>query len=517
MLLRSAVQGHNLQLYLVIVTILIIIIKLNHSTFVTGFQNRSPSFRSKTSVTNGAAADDPPFVEMLHIVPGEPFLLANQTTLELQEALIKRFESYYADEKEVKLPKCPTLDLARFESSGILTPVDQYSERPALAIALALFDSEIILPALSSTIIGVIGILQKRYTIHISIYENGSTDKTREFLGEFAAALVAMNVKTIVFRGSNTQTTDKSKIQALAEIRNEALLPLLRVRNASKGDLLFINDVITCPFDLLELLHQLHLQKAHMAASTDWNTIYEDDPLPQPQLYDKWVTRGINGRMAYPFKYPEVWEAPTGHWVDSLWLTQSVADRKRWLDGLPLPLYSGWNGAVAMRMNLFTDLHLRFRASYFPSTAKQGDASGLLGEWGKLLASPGYIASDCSSSECKLIARDMWHLLGRKARIVLASQSRTTYNVKAWIALTQGLFSVPMIARRGKEPDPSLELIDWDEITMPETVDCWSSLDEQGNFVQVFQPGKKNVTVIDDRFNGYTAPSSSNPYIYNYD
>jgi hypothetical protein len=54
---------------------------------------------------------------------------------------------------------------------------------------------------------------------------------------------------------------------------------------------LFINDVVHCPADILEVLYQHWKQKADMSCSVDWHS----DPL----IYDRWVIRSMTGHPYY--------------------------------------------------------------------------------------------------------------------------------------------------------------------------------------------------------------------------
>lgn len=450
----------------------------------------------------------------------------------LSKALEDRFNSLTNDdEANVAIPVCPALDLSRYEPSYIFTPPSPGMKKPALSVALNLHQSERILPALSMALLSTLWHMRTSHDIHISIFENGSDDRTSLYLGQLAAALLAIPnqaIKSLTFRSSNLRRADETeRITALAGIRNEAVLPLIpfmieassnitsaNPRDRSQGTLLFVNDVITCPLDLLELIHQLHLQTADVACSTDWNLEHEgpdDNKETQAQFYDKWVSRGINGLMPYPVVDESPWNAPTGQWTSDLWSTQDENIHSRWLDGRPIPLYSGWNGAIAARASLFTQQHVRFRASGIGGW-RGGDADGKMGPWGRLVATKGYLESDCPASECKLFARDIWHLLKYSARFVLASQSRTTYSIEEWNELVNDCkVTVPPTFRRqaygkpavtsldnenakrvmSKEEDLQEELIDWSVATMPDEVACVSGLTPEGKYQNPFYHDEK--------------------------
>jgi len=395
----------------------------------------------------------------------------------LTEELVERMNAERNAQDHIKdsLAKCPTIDLERYKTSRILDK--SYNKQP-LSIAINLRNNEEILPSLSVALLTTIHHLSSTHEIHISIFENNSEDRTRIFLGHLGSALLAMDVSTLVIRSSDLlRDKDKHRIVTLASIRNEALRPLIPY--AGDGTLLFINDVVTCAFDIIELVHQLHLQDAHKVVSTDWTIEYPNENQPEAQLYDKWVMRSLSGKFPYITTENELWDRPEGlDWTSATFATADKYSYQRWLDGRPFPIYSGWNGMVAMRANLFTEYQIRFRAGG-PAGWKGGSQTGVLGEWGKLVSTPGYLNSDCAASECKLIARDMWNLLDGKARIVLASQSRTTYNIGDWEKLQTTNVTVPVVLRREFDDSPD-ELIDWSLVEMPERVACYSSINPDG-------------------------------------
>lgn len=341
-----------------------------------------------------------------------------------------------------------------------------------ITIALNLYNSQVVLPSLSVALLELIHDLQPHHKIYISIFEHGSSDETVPMLSKLAAALVALNPNGIFIRHSYlltslTMTTDR--ILRLAQIRNEALLPLLPY--ASRGDsiLLFINDIVTCSSDLLELAHQLLLQHANGVFATDWSG-NGDFPASKAHFYDTWVARGINGDLPYPWIGNHGYHptSPNGNWYTDLFATQDEVVHQRWLEGRPLPVYPGWNGAVTLRADLFTKSRVRFRASN-----QTGWSLGMHGEWGSLIGTPGFIESVCAASECKLFARDIWNLMQGKARFVLAPQARMTYELEIWEEI-QG--KVPPVRRTGTdevgEGERDEELIDWSGVSVPEEVEC---------------------------------------------
>lgn len=297
--------------------------------------------------------------------------------------------------------------------------------------------------------------------------------------------------------------TMQDRIVMLAEIRNSALKPLMpfATNAAGQGTLVFINDVMMCASDVLEVIHQQRLQQADMAMGMDWGTIgrairygepgyvktegEEEKPYTDvTRAYDIWVARGINGEMVYIFGEPGGY-TPVSYnesWVEDAYFTQEASIRQRWLDGLAFPVYSGWGGMAAFDASLFTRWHVRFRASIYAGWTG-GSANGALGVWGKLVSNDDYLRSECpGDSECTNIARDIWNLRKGKARIVLAPQARTTYNVKDWNVMQA---SVPVTRRDGVSND-GLDVINWTNVTIPETVECVPSRGLDGSLLETW-------------------------------
>ena len=399
----------------------------------------------------------------------------NDTLSKIKSELLRRFGDLEVDTSH---PDC-VIDLARFKRSGLLS-TSRAAPDERISLALDLFNVQEVLPSLSLALIELIYYLRPHHQVYISIYENGSYDKTIDMLGELAAALVALKVDGLWFRHSYLVRTYTDRILSLANLRNEALFPLLPF--AAGGILLFINDVVTCGADLLELPHQLRLQNSHGVFSVDWG-VRDEFNKTQGRIYDFWVARGINGQLPYPWKRPAGFNpmSPNEDWVLDFWMTQEKAIHDRWLEGRPFPVYAGWNGAVALQSSFFTRDHLRFRAS-MKAGWQGGDDSGVLGKWGRLLATPGYLESDCAASECSLFMRDIWNLMDGQARFVLAPQSRTAYHLGDWNDIKD---QVPPVRRSGA--DNSLEeLIDWWGVVAPETVVCIPTYRDDGSPVEVW-------------------------------
>lgn len=83
------------------------------------------------------------------------------------------------------------------------------------------------------------------------------------------------------------------RIATLVGVRNIAMEPLytgaaaMHVPSGKFDEVLFLNDIIHCASDVLELFHQKRIQGADQVCATDWG---------DPVVYDRWVLRSMSGR-----------------------------------------------------------------------------------------------------------------------------------------------------------------------------------------------------------------------------
>ncbi|KAM0718737.1 hypothetical protein Q7P37_005808 [Cladosporium fusiforme] len=382
----------------------------------------------------------------------------------LMEALKSRFAATLGQfDTNASYPRC-TLRPERYAKTALEPDQGYYrwikrKRRFVVSFAINLKESEAILPAQSLALLEAVAFLLQNNRVYISIYENDSTDKTHLLLAELGAALQAIGVDGLWLHSSRmlSDFSHQDRMVMLSEIRNLVIAPLMPYAMDDGGisTLVLMNDVVTCSSDLLELVHQQRLQHASMVMGMDWGTVgrkirpnetgylhkehpdYNEQNPPSTKvtrLYDMWVARGANGDLVYPFKTPGGY-TPTSEnesWVSDAFATQEEEYRQRWLDGRPFPVYSGWGGMAAFDASLFTHEHLRFRSSIL-SGWTGGSSIGALGPWGSLISRKGYLESDCpGASECEYIARDIWNLREGSARIAMAPQVRTTYNLDDW-------------------------------------------------------------------------------------
>ncbi|VDC05222.1 unnamed protein product, partial [Peniophora sp. CBMAI 1063] len=237
--------------------------------------------------------------------------------------------------------------------------------------------------------------------VFITIYEDGSSDGTQEYLGDLGRLFDALGVAHhIVSYGDSRHDNkeDNRRIAVLAAARNAALSPLFtgQAAFALGGDpheIFFVNDIFFCAPDLLEVLLQYRQQGMHQACATDWD--------PGEIIYDRWILRAMSGRNFYrtndlidwfdwfygPKEHPKT--APGT-------LQDDEAERRRWEKHLPLQVFSCWNGATVIDAKAFLPPHsLRFRQS---KSDLEDEKSGIVRNVTQ------------KASECYLSSVDLWKM-----------------------------------------------------------------------------------------------------------
>ena len=197
---------------------------------------------------------------------------------ELRNELNSRFRSIGLENATLK---CPAVGREEDFAAG--------EERYLLA--LNLYNSQNVLPTLASTLL-IVSSLLGASNIHISIFENGSQDLTRMALAHFAAVLTAGGIAhTIRSDSRRTDWSQVDRIAQLSEFRNLLLSPLdpsgsnrregVGEDEGAYGDgawrderefgtVVFLNDIFTCPGDVMKLLREKRENGAHAACAMDW-------------------------------------------------------------------------------------------------------------------------------------------------------------------------------------------------------------------------------------------------------
>ncbi|KAJ6248216.1 hypothetical protein M0813_17879 [Anaeramoeba flamelloides] len=267
-----------------------------------------------------------------------------------------------------------------------------------LFVAMICVDIEDIWKDLESAIIQLVKFVGMK-NIYISILSNGNKDSTPTLLENFGNKLNTMGVaNTIVPQAdSNREQYLINRILYLAKLRNKVLEPL----TPDYPKIMFINDIIVKFRDLKNLL--LTPIDYDMVCGLDfgmgWQKFNEHHNQVQEdklriRFYDRWVALDYYGDSftnEYPFFNRDQER------------TKALIDK-----GLPVQVYSCWNGVVVYKSEPWLKNNVRFRASY---------------------------PDECYSSECTLLPKDLYE--EGYYRVFINPIVQTAYNKESYDVLTQ--------------------------------------------------------------------------------
>lgn len=236
--------------------------------------------------------------------------------------------------------------------------------------AINLYNSFDVIPDLFATIFRTAAVLGY-HNCYISIYENGSNDQTKALLKIFDALSRMVGLRIDIKTSMRTRGQFNHRIEYLAEVRNAAMVPLHMLRD-NEGEvfdsIIFMNDILPCVDDVLELIWQSRRQNAGITCAADY--MFHDD-IGAPVFYDNWVARDINGTALENAPFESIFHHPESE--------------KRFQKHLPIQVQSCWNGiAVLDPAPFYQPPHVRFRM------AKLSEG-------------------ECSASECGLICSELTH------------------------------------------------------------------------------------------------------------
>ncbi|GAA5936571.1 glycosyltransferase family 69 protein [Sporobolomyces koalae] len=350
-------------------------------------------------------------------------------------------------------------------------------------VAINLYNSQHVIPTLARTLLEVAEFLGPR-NVHVSIFENGSTDNTTLALAHVAAALTAVRVEHTI--KSDTRVTDwkrVDRIDQLAIYRNVALSPVVAgLDDRPFRDVVFINDVFAGPIDVLELLLQRREQHADAACAIDWKEtsgFLSRWGAQSVKMYDNWVTRSITGNMLR--NRVDIWNQAR-HGIEELYDPGIDApSRDRLRRGLPVPVYSCWNGMLALDAEPFTSTRVNPQARERIGPVSSSSAAELRSSHEPTMFRTALnVPGECAASECKTIARDFW--ARGYNRWIIVPTVRVTYSESVYshphlIGIATRLRNfLQAEAKLPTLPSHLSPTIDWSlpEWRAPESVVCWS-------------------------------------------
>ncbi|OLY84386.1 Alpha-1,3-mannosyltransferase CMT1 [Smittium mucronatum] len=234
--------------------------------------------------------------------------------------------------------------------------------------SMNLYNNEEVLPYLIQELLLLFKFLGGE-NVFLSIYENGSRDKTKSILKKIIKDLKKFDIKHSVVMENHSRPDEFHRIEYLAKIRNRALDPLVSEKNNGRvyDKIIFMNDIFFCRNDILELIYQSDLQESDFTCPLDFHSAPDSDP--PLEFRDSWVARDIEGR-----KFNGNLGAVSDH-AETLLRNQQ---------NLPFQVQCSWNGVAILNPKPFYEENsIRFRRSY----------AG---------------AGECSASECSLLCNDFW-------------------------------------------------------------------------------------------------------------
>jgi len=156
-------------------------------------------------------------------------------------------------------------------------------------IAINLHDNQEVMPDMMQQLKVIIKHLQPK-NVFVSIFESGSSDQTKLYLGLCSTILETIGAPYLIQTSGESRSVGMHRIKYLSHVRNVAMNPLF-TQETRFDRILFLNDVFFCASDALSLLMQATANKADMVCGLDYDT---DDN--GPGFYDTWVARDINGK-----------------------------------------------------------------------------------------------------------------------------------------------------------------------------------------------------------------------------
>ena len=223
---------------------------------------------------------------------------------------------------------------------------------PKYFLALDLYQSAHLLPRLLGSVVEAMRFLGPD-SCALSVVEGRSTDGTFEILQSLKPEIESIGAQYYFTTSDvNPLSEGTDRIKALADLRNQALAPLVDNPQKFDGDttVIFLNDVALCTEDILELLHQRAYQKSDMVCAMDW--IHGGS-----SFYDVWASRGINGDQFFEIAQNGGWEYHHNlFWNDKL-------SKDRLEGGKPFQVFGCWNGATVFTAKPLLEQKVRFRSN----------------------------------------------------------------------------------------------------------------------------------------------------------
>ncbi|KAL6309500.1 capsular associated protein [Sparassis latifolia] len=330
-----------------------------------------------------------------------------------KEQAEERYASLIGHESPSRSSWLDTLGLG--STNGDFVPRGLAPDTHKYFFAINLYNSFDVLPDLFATLFRVAAILGY-HNVYVSIYENGSTDQTKALLRIFDALCRSSGMRVTIRTSMRTRGAFNHRIEYLAEVRNAAFVPLHELRDTENeyfDTIIFMNDILPCVDDLLELIWQSRHNNAGITCAADY--MFHED-LNAPVFYDNWVARDINGTALENAPFESIFH--------------HGASQHRFMHHLPIQVQSCWNGiAILDPAPFYTPPHVRFRMARI-------------------------VDGECSASECSLICNDYWE--AGYGRILMVPRVKLAYDRRVYDVIhppRRNLTAIRGYVRLGGLPD----------------------------------------------------------------
>ncbi|KAL7415035.1 cryptococcal mannosyltransferase 1-domain-containing protein [Mrakia frigida] len=424
-------------------------------------------------------------------------------TSTLTEDQVHRYDSLRGDNSRHRTPllrrdELNTSSSYSTDSSSNSTTLSTRAVVPArgrILITSNFFQTAPLLPDFLATIANLVHYLGPERLV-FSVLEGPSTDGTPDILADIMLPmLLDMGVerKDIHLRLNwpRKNWEWRNRIEALAELRNEALEPLWKYPPPEGWEaVVFLNDVYTSAAHVLELVH-LHIEES-AGVTCAWDNYYYPGSFwhrPRQTFYDAWVARSHSSG--------DTFYAPHKQFSLKNLFHSSPLEKARYQKGLPLQSMSCWNGIAVLDARPFLEV-----GKGIPKRRKAPSTSTSAASNGKLVHHPAALAvkkeeeneddeeeresvppvrfrksrggkdGECSQSECFLICRDFWRWGLGKVQIVPSVRVGYVREMADWLATERVEIGIRrdekgIVLRDGKE-----RRIDWVK-DPPEQVKCF--------------------------------------------
>ncbi|OMJ27412.1 Alpha-1,3-mannosyltransferase CMT1 [Smittium culicis] len=204
--------------------------------------------------------------------------------------------------------------------------------------------------------------------IFLSVYENSSTDNTKKLLYLFSSVLDDYGLKHRIIIDPAKRPNDYDSIRYLSNIRNKALEPLKSEEELGNvyDKIVFMDSVLFCHYDILELLYQSDYQGSDLTGPYDY--LMTKDP-KKIEFRGGWIARDLDGHNFTQIEKGYVNHGP------------SVIRFEEWV---PTQVQCTWSGvSVVNAKPFYGKTPIRFRV-------------------------PDIENGDCPDSERNLLCSDLW-------------------------------------------------------------------------------------------------------------